>query len=119
MMTFYDSNGRAVAYTEDNENIYLYNGSPVAYLYGDLVYSFNGRQLGRFENGWIRDKRGGCVFFTENAHGAGPVKPVKHIAPVKSVKHVAPVKSVKHVPSVKAADRSSWSNISGESFFMQ
>ena len=36
-MTFYDSTGRAVAYTEDNENIFLFNGVRVAYKYGNLV----------------------------------------------------------------------------------
>lgn len=118
-MTFYDSTGRAVAYTEDNENIYLYSGVPVAYLYGNLVYSFRGSQLGRFENGWIRDKGGYCVFFTENARGSGPVKPVKQVRPVKGIKKLKPIKGIRHAPSVKVADRFSWSNISGERFFMQ
>ncbi len=117
-MTFYDSTGRAVAYTEDNENIYLYNGVPVAYLYGNLVYSFRGIQLGRFENGWIRDMNGYCVFFTENARG-GPAKPAKLVKSVKGVKHVRPVKSVRHVPSVKTADNLFWSGLSGERFFIQ
>ena len=59
-MVFYNSTGRAVAYTDDNENIFLFNGIPVAYFYGNLVYSYRGVQLGRFENGWIRDKKGCC-----------------------------------------------------------
>ena len=118
-MTFYDSTGRAVAYSEDNENIYLYSGVPVAYLYGHIVYSFKGTQLGRFENGWIRDKRGYCVFFTENTHGSGPIKPVKRIRPVKGIKRIKPMKGIRRVPSVKAIDRLAWSNVSGERFFMQ
>ena len=118
-MTFYDATGRAVAYTEDNENIYLYNGVPVAYLYGNLVYSFRGIQLGRFENGWVRDKMGYCVFFTENARGSGQVKPVKHVKPVKGLKQLRPIKGIRHVPSVKAVDSLGWSALSGERFFMQ
>ena len=118
-MTFYDSTGRAVAYTEDNENIYLYSGVPVAYLYGDLVYSYKGTQLGRFENGWIRDKSGYCVFFTEDARGNGPAKPMKQVKPVKNLKQLRPIKSLRHLPSVKVVDILSWSNISGERFFMQ
>lgn len=118
-MTFYDSTGRAVAYTEDNENIYLYSGVPVAYLYGKLVYSYQGTQLGRFENGWIRDKKGRCAFFTENAWGSGPVKPVKHVKPVKGLKQLRPLKGIRHLPSVKPVDILSWSNLSGERFFMQ
>lgn len=117
-MTFYDSKGRPVAYADDNENIYLFNGSPVAYLFCYYVYSYRGIQLGRFENGEVRDKKGACVFFTENAMG-GPAKPVMSIRPVKSVKRVKPVRAVRRVPAVKAADRLSWSYLSGEQFFLQ
>lgn len=118
-MTFYDSTGRAVAYTDDNENIFLYSGVPVAYIYKNLVYNFMGSQLGRFENGWVRDKGGYCVFFTENAQGSGPAKPVKQVRPVKGLKQLMPLRGIRHVPSVKAVDNLSWSTISGERFFMQ
>ena len=118
-MTFYDSTGRAVAYTDDNENIYLYNGVPVAYLYYNLVYSYRGIQLGRFENGWVRDKRGACAFFTENARGNGPIKPIKHVRPVKCMKQLKPIKRIRHIPIVKTIDLFSWSNISDERFFLQ
>ena len=117
-MTFYDSTGRAVAYTEDNENIYLYNGIPVAYLFNKLVYNYHGIQLGRFENGWIRDKDGFCVFFTDNANSNGLVMPVKHVRPVKGLKQLKPLKRLRHVPALKVRDNMSWSNISGERFFM-
>ena len=117
-MTFYDSKGTPVAYADDNENIYLFNGVPVAYLFGCYVYSYRGVQLGRFENGWVRDKKGACVFFTEDALG-GPVRPIKRIRPVKSVKRVKPVRGVRRVPSAKAVDSLSWSYLSGEQFFLQ
>ncbi|SHI96546.1 hypothetical protein SAMN02745671_02261 [Anaerovibrio lipolyticus DSM 3074] len=118
-MTFYDSTGRAVAYTEDNENIYLYSGDPVGYLYGNLVYSYKGTQLGRFENGWIRDKRGDCAFFTEAARGDGPTKPVKQVKPVKGLKKLMPIKGIRHVPFLKTVDSLSWSSLSDERFFLQ
>lgn len=115
-MTFYDCFGRAVAYSDDNETIYLFNGMPVAYFYGDMVYEFRGQQLGTIKNGWIRDNRGLCVFFTENACG-GPAKPVKQIMPIKSVKRIKPLKSVRHMPYAKPMDQNGWSNLSGERFF--
>lgn len=118
-MTFYDSSGRAVAYSDDNENIYLFNGEPVAYLHNDLVYSYTGCQLGRFNRGWIRDKSGYCVFFTETAEGPGPLKPLKQLKPLKSIKRVRPVKSIRQIPSLKALDSLSWSTLSGEAFFHQ
>lgn len=115
---FYDRNGEAVAYTQDGTHIYTFLGEPVAYLDGDSVYSFTGDHLGWFENGWIRDNFGGCVFYTQNAQG-GPVKPVKGVKPVKSVKLLKPIKSVKSVRPVKAVKSLSWSNLSGEYFFNQ
>lgn len=117
-MVFYDSKGRAVAYTEDNENIYLFNGEPVAYIYKDLVYNYNGIHLGRFEKGWIRDKIGNCAFFTDDAIGNGPIKPMKQIQPIKAIKRIKPIKGVRHIPSMKTLDSLSWSNVSGERFFM-
>ncbi len=118
-MTFYDYRGVPVAYTEDNETIYLFTGEPVAYFYENAVYSFSGVHLGWFENGWIRDLSGACAFFTENATGAGPVKPVKHVCPVKRIKHVKPVKCVRRINRIKAINTLSWSRLSGVSFFQK
>jgi hypothetical protein len=113
---FYDRSGTAVAYCENGEHIYLFSGESVAFLDGDAVYSFSGEHLGWFEDGWIRDKAGHCVFFTSDAKG-GPVKTVKHIKHVEGVKHVKPVKGVQQVKSVKTVKSLSWSGFSGEQFF--
>ena len=118
-MTFYDYTGEPIAYSEDNIHIYLYTGEPVAYFDRDAVYGFNGKQFGWFNNGWIRDLNGNCVFFTENATGYGPVKPVKHICPVKGVKHVKPVKCVQAVLRVRPVSCLNWSSLSGIAFFTQ
>ena len=118
-MILYDRNGVPTAYSEDGEHIYLFNGQPVAYFYNDTVYGFKGRQFGWFENGWIRDLQGKCVFFSENASASGPVKPVKRVAPVKSVGRVRPVKGVRQVPKVRCVNSLSWSQLSGKQFFDQ
>ena len=118
-MTFYDSRGNAVAYLSDDDTIYLYGGKPVAYLHGPLVYAFSGKQLGRFENGWVRDNNGCCVFFNDGKTYGGPVKPVTHVKPVKSVARVKSLKSVRQVPRVKSVDSLAWSSLSGEGFFLQ
>lgn len=113
---FYSRTGEPIAYSEDGEHIYLFSGAPVAYLSGDAVYGFGGEHIGWFEDGWIRDKKGGCVFFTADARG-GPVKPVKNVKPVKGVKQVKPVKGVKQVKCAKAVKSLSWSPLSGRQFF--
>jgi len=113
---FYDKSGEPIAYTDDGMNIYTFPGKPVAYLDGNVVYSFCGKHLGWFENGWIRDTKGKCVFFTKGATD-GPLKPVKKEKPAKHFKHEKPVKGVKHVKSVKEVKALSWSTLSGEQFF--
>ena len=47
---FYSKSGRAIAYTEDGEHICTFSGRPIAYLDGDVVYSFSGQHIGWFEN---------------------------------------------------------------------
>ena len=118
-MTLYDRHGTPTAYSEEGEHIYLFTGQPVAYFYDNTVYGFNGHQFGWFENGWIRDLHGKCVFFTDDARGSGPVKPVKKVKPVKSVKRVKPVKSVKQVRKVRPVTSLNWSELSGVQFFNQ
>ena len=119
-MTFYDLNGKPIAYLYgDGKHIYLFNGKPVAYLQNNTIYGFNGHHIGWFDKGWIRDLNGNCAFFTEDARGSGPVKPVKHVTPVKGVTRVQPVKGVQHVQRVRSVDTLSWSSLSGEQFFNQ
>lgn len=116
-ITFYNKNGKAIAYLSerDDETIYLFNGTPVAYIYDCCVYSFKGKHIGWYENGWIYDNNGYCVFFTQNATG-GPVKPVKSVMPVRSTTRVKPIKSVKAIKPVKPIKRLSW-NYNSDNFF--
>ncbi|MBW1912823.1 MAG: hypothetical protein JRI43_06620 [Deltaproteobacteria bacterium] len=67
--TLYDRNGEAVAYIADDfhETVYLWDGSPVAYLYEEqYVYGINGRHLGWFINQFIYNHNGERVGFTSN-----------------------------------------------------
>jgi hypothetical protein len=113
---FYDSKGEPIAYTEDRVHIYLFSGEPVAYLSGDSVYSFSGIHLGWFEDGWIRDNNGDCVFFTDQAKG-GPMKPPKALKSLKSLQPPKPLKSPKKPKPQQPRKSRSWSELSGEHFF--
>ncbi len=115
-LTYYDSSGKPIAYTEDNTHIYLFSGEPVAYIDNGSVYSFSGRHLGRFENGWIRDNDGRCVFFTEQATG-GPMKPIKMMKPMKMMKQMKMMKMTKQMKPMKTVDFLLWSELSGQQFF--
>jgi len=116
-MTFYDSTGRAVAYTDDRETIYLFSGEPVAYLFEGMVYTFKGSRIGFYSNGWIRDNTGKCVFYTEHAIG-GPIRPIRQIKPLKGIKGIKPIRSIRHTSLVRPMEQNVWSGLSGERFFI-
>lgn len=118
-ITFYDHIGRPVAYIEDGEHIYTFSGKPCAYLYeGKYVYKYDGHHIGWFENGWVRDLEGACVFFTENAGNAGLAKPFRQFKPFKSFKQLKPMKCIREIPRMKTVNMMKWSNKSGEQFFV-
>lgn len=46
-MALFNNDGKAVVYfDDDNERIFLWNGTPVAYLDIKNIYGFNGKYLG-------------------------------------------------------------------------
>src|SRR5215831_14356200 len=90
-LTFYDVNGRPIAYSDDGRYIYAFSGLPLAYLDGDSVYAFDGQHLGWWERGWVRDHQGAWVFFTDSAVVDGPPMPAKHAQPVKGFRNMPPL----------------------------
>lgn len=115
-LTFYDAGGRPVAYSDDRRHVYEFGGLPLAYLDGDSVYAFDGRHLGWWSHGWVRDHQGAWVFFTENAVG-GPPTPARQARPVKGYKNVPPAPAFKHVKPAPVANGLGWSSRSGSQFF--
>jgi hypothetical protein len=59
---FFDRLGRARAYCLDGVHIYLWDGTPAAFLRNDRIHAFDGSFVGWLRNGWIRDRAGNCCF---------------------------------------------------------
>ena len=74
-----------MTFTDDNTHIFYFTGEAIAYIHEISVYNYEGKHLGFFKDGWIRDNNGKCVLFTKGAIG-GPEKRMKDIAPVISQK---------------------------------
>lgn len=117
-MIFYNNQGNPVAYCEDEERIYLFSGQIVGYFYKDAIYAYNGYQLGWFGDGWVRDLKGNCVFFTDKSHG-GMARPARSPIPARGARSPIPPRSPIEPMRARPALRLSWSELSNEKFFMQ
>lgn len=116
--TFYNRNGRPVAYTDNGQDIYLFDGTPVAYINSNSIYSFPGKHLGWYISEWIIDHDGRRVFFTKSATG-GPAKPGLQGKPGKGGKRGKPGKGGKEGKPSRPGISNSWSPSSSEDFFEQ
>ena len=114
-LVLYDRMGEPVAYSEDGVHLYLFAGKPVAYFHAGSVYAYSGVHLGRWDEGWIRDNAGRCVFFTVQAVG-GPPRPVRGYCPEKGRRGVRPATCLRQVRRT-GASTAEWSALSAEEFF--
>jgi hypothetical protein len=102
--TFYSNDGEATAYIDwhDDLTIYLWNGSPVAYLHEGRspnhwhVYAFPGTFLGWYEAGVIWDQRGDGILARADVLTSPPqrepVRGIKGLKPIKGLRELAPLK---------------------------
>lgn len=99
-VSLYDKYGMARAYIAEDLTIYMWNGDPVAYLHntvnGWIVYGFNGRALGWYDDGIIYDTNGDVCGFQRDALGiitfADGMKALKSMKPLKGMREIAPIK---------------------------
>lgn len=96
--TIYNVQGQPKAYIayDDESTIYLWGGMPVAYLKKSDIYGFNGKHLGWYEDGIVRDHAGCIVGFNSKAATVSvafePFKAFKAFKPFKAFTQFAPFK---------------------------
>jgi hypothetical protein len=101
---------------DDGSDLYLFTGEPVAYFEGRSVYSFLGRHLGWYGEGWVRDHAGRCVLFTDSASVGGPPKPGRQSLPPRAPRAERPLKA-KQEPTPPRPDHAPrWSDLSPVAF---
>ena len=89
-----------ISFSEDQPTVYLWTGKPVAYLAssaggGFSVYGFNGKHLGWYVSGVVRDHEGRpvCGVYREVLNPKPePQKFLKQALPEKTSKQVAPLR---------------------------
>lgn len=103
-VTLFDKNGEAIAYIDYDEDatIFLWKGTPVAFLENDggdiCVFGFNGEFLGWYENGIIYDRKGYAVGARK-----GTVNMITKIEPIKSIQEITPIRPITPIKPI-------WSN---------
>src|SRR5712691_954357 len=76
-ISLFDPSGKATAYIAEELTIYLWSGKPVAYLSEDAaggfhIYGFNGKHLGWFIGGVVRDHKGKAVGAVTDVFATAP-----------------------------------------------
>ena len=98
-ISLFNAQGKATAYIAEELTIYLWSGKPVAYLDKDQaggfhIYGFNGKHLGWYVKGAIRDHKGkvagGESYIFSNGTNLEPFKGFKGFKSFKSFKSFAP-----------------------------
>jgi len=107
-ISLYDSSGKPVAYIAEDLTIFLWSGKPVAYLdkanSGWNVYGFNGKHLGWFKDGIIRNHDG------DGACGVRGVVNSPQYEPYKAYKEYEPYKAYKEYAPYEPSATRNWSN---------
>ena len=108
--SLFDAEGRASAYVADDLTIYLWDGKPVAYLDRDSsggfhVYGYNGKHLGWFVRGIIRDHDG------EGTCGVKGTGGFTQLEPLKGMKSLKPLKGLKSLPPRRPLFSTQWSRV--------
>lgn len=116
-LALFNKDGKAIAYidTKDKDRtIYLYSGEPVAVISEADVYGFNGKHLGWFEKGIVRDHDGKRIGNTKKAATG-----YTQYEPYKSYKRQKPYIGHKSYPPYKPYFSNSWADNSFEEFLLQ
>lgn len=107
-ISLYNSTGEAVAYidTDNDMNIYLWKGDPVAYLDGKSIYGFNGKHLGWLKRGIVRDNNGYAVGFME-----GATNMLTKLERLKGLQKLEPLKSLQQLEPLEPLEKSQWAPV--------
>jgi hypothetical protein len=113
----WDSHGQAVAYIDDDkQSIYLRDGTPVAWLCENMVYTYPGKLLGWLWEGWIFGSDGKCVLFTERSQ-PGPTKPFRRAPEDRGNQSPRPSRDTRETSHKRPSRSAIWSSRSTQSFF--
>jgi hypothetical protein len=113
----WDLHGQAVAYIDDdNISVYMRDGTPVAWLSGNTLYTYRGKLLGWLWEGWIFGPDGKCILFTERARPGAP-RPFRQPPEDCGERTPRPSRDVREPAQKRPSRTSVWSSKSALLFF--
>jgi len=86
-----------------------------AFVQGDSIFSMDGRYLGAFRSGFLRDAVGAAVAFVRGASG-GPSKPATKLPPLPPLVRVPRARHVSRFASSAPAASDEWSHHTFDAF---
>ena len=114
----WDSHGQAVAYVDDDKkSVFLRDGTPVAWLSENTLYTYRGKLLGWLWEGWIFGRDGKCVLFTERSQPGAP-KPFRRPPEDRGDQGLRPSRDTRETAQKRPGRTAVWSSKSVRSFFM-
>lgn len=120
-VTLFDKDKKAVAYIAYGEEstIYMWNGTPVAYVeQEDKIYHFDGHFLGWLADGIVYDKEGYAVAAQKKVLKGEISMIIPQMEPVKSMKRTKPKKEIQVLAPTSPHFRYSWSVTSLTDFLL-
>ena len=116
-VSLYDNDGEAIAYIDYSEDatVYMWDGTPVAFLEKDdsdfCVFGFNGSFMGWYKDGIIYDKKGNTVGVKK-----GATNMITKIEKIKGIQRISPIRPITPIIPIQPIFKRSWSSTSLSEF---
>lgn len=127
-ITLYDKEKKAIAYIDygDENTIYLWDGTPVAYLVsenktvqGNEIFGFNGICLGWYYDGVLYGQDGYAVGAEKNVAKGQINMVITYVEQPKGVKYIKPIKHIREISPVQHVYINKWSDTDLTEFLKQ
>jgi hypothetical protein len=116
MDALFNKNGKTIAWLE-KDKIYNLKGKNLLVINKNNVYNINGKHKGKFEGGYIWDKKGNAIAFIMEAKG-GPLLPIPEIPPIPSIHEIPPIPSIAEIPPISPLKSLNWSKQNWDEFLL-
>jgi hypothetical protein len=109
LQSLYNQQGKTYAWLHANGTVYGLEGQALAFVDGDGVYDWEGRHIGWWADGHMRDSMGEVCLFTTGVKNAGIVIPVHELHHQRPLNLITPQRPLKWPRPAKPPNLCIWS----------